>query len=82
MLTGHEGRYLCIIGLTVLIRTIGFLVLIPAFGVLGAVAATTVSFVCMAVLLRHSAKTAAGIDGSVFRLVTRFRRAQVSVPAE
>jgi O-antigen/teichoic acid export membrane protein len=82
MLTGHEGRYLSIIGLTVLIRTVGFLVLIPAFGVMGAVAATTVSFVCMAVLLRNSAKNIAGIDGSVLRLVTRFRRAQVSVPAE
>jgi hypothetical protein len=49
---------------------------------MGAVAATTVSFVCMAVLLRNSAKNIAGIDGSVLRLVTRFRRAQVSVPAE
>jgi hypothetical protein len=37
MLTGHEGRYLFIIGLTVLIRTIGFFVLIPPFGVTGAV---------------------------------------------
>jgi O-antigen/teichoic acid export membrane protein len=82
MLTGHEGRYLAIIGVTVLIRTIGFFVLIPAFGVIGAVAATTVSFVCMALMLRTSAKNVAGIDGSVLRLVTRFRHPQVSVPAE
>jgi O-antigen/teichoic acid export membrane protein len=82
MLTGHEGRYLGIIGATVLIRTVGFFVLIPPFGVMGAVAATTVSFVCMAVMLRKSAKTAAGIDGSVLRLMTRVRNAQVSVPAE
>ena len=82
MLTGHEGRYLTIIGVTVLIRTIGFFVLIPAFGVMGAVAATTVSFVCMALMLRTSAKNVAGIDGSVLRLVTRFRHPQVSVPAE
>jgi O-antigen/teichoic acid export membrane protein len=82
MLTGHEGRYLSIIGLTVLIRTIGFLVLIPPFGVMGAVAATTVSFVAMALMLRNSARTAAGIDGSVLRLITKFRRARIPVPAE
>src|SRR5258708_7974815 len=72
MLTGHEGRYLTIIGATVLIRTAGFLVLIPPFGVMGAVAATTVSFVYMALMLRTSARTIAGIDGSVLRLMTSF----------
>jgi O-antigen/teichoic acid export membrane protein len=82
MLTGHEGRYLSIIGATVLIRTIGFLVLIPLFGVMGAVAATTLSFVAMALMLRTSARSVAGIDGSVLRLVTKFRSAQAPVPAE
>jgi O-antigen/teichoic acid export membrane protein len=82
MLTGHEGRYLTIIGSTVLIRTIGFFVLIPPFGVIGAVAATTVSFVFMALMLRSSAKSIAGIDGSVLRLLTRGRGTAVSVPAE
>ena len=82
MLTGHEGRYLTIIGATVLIRAAGFFVLIPLFGVMGAVAATTVSFVCMALMLRTSVKTVAGIDGSVLRLLTKFRGAQVSAPAE
>jgi O-antigen/teichoic acid export membrane protein len=82
MLTGHEGRYLSIIGVTVLLRIIGFFVLIPPFGVIGAVAATTVSFVAMALMLRNSAKTIAGIDGSVLRLMTRFRGARVSAPAE
>jgi O-antigen/teichoic acid export membrane protein len=81
MLTGHEGRYLSIIGLTVLIRTLGFLVLIPPFGVTGAVAATTVSFVAMALMLRTSARNVAGIDGSVLRLLTRFR-SWVPAPAE
>jgi O-antigen/teichoic acid export membrane protein len=82
MLTGHEGRYLTIIGSTVLIRTIGFLVLIPHFGVIGAVASTAMSFVAMAVMLRTSARNVAGIDGSVLRLMTRFRGARVSAPAE
>jgi hypothetical protein len=63
-------------------RTIGFFVLIPSFGVIGAVAATTVSFVAMALMLRNSAKTIAGIDGSVLRLMTRFRGTRVAAPAE
>ena len=82
MLTGHEGRYLAIIGVTVLIRTLGFLALIPPFGVIGAVAATTVSFVAMALMLRTSARNVAGIDGSVLRLVTKLRGARVEAAAE
>jgi O-antigen/teichoic acid export membrane protein len=82
MLTGHEGRYLGIIGFTVLIRTAAFFVLIPSFGVIGAVAATTLSFLFMAVMLRNSARHIAGIDGSVLRLITRFRTMRASVPAE
>jgi O-antigen/teichoic acid export membrane protein len=81
MLTGHEGRYLSIIGGTVLMRSVGFFLLIPLFGIVGAVAATTISFVWMALMLRGSAKSAAGIDGSVLRLVTRFNRRRASSPA-
>jgi O-antigen/teichoic acid export membrane protein len=82
MLTGHEGRYLSIISATVLLRAIGLLVLIPSFGVIGAVTATTLSFVAMALMLRTSARTMAGIDGSVLRLTARFRGTRVPVPAE
>jgi O-antigen/teichoic acid export membrane protein len=82
MLTGHEGRYLAIIGVTVLIRTLGFLALIPPFGVIGAVAATTVSFIAMALMLRTSTRNVAGIDGSVLRLVTKLRGAGVEAAAE
>lgn len=82
MLTGHEGRYLSIIGSTVLMRSIGFFVLIPFFGIVGAVAATVISFVSMALLLRGSAKSAAGIDGSVIRLLTKLKRRRITLPAE
>ena len=68
MLTGHESRYLGIIGASVLLRVIGFAVLIPVFGVIGAAVATTLSFVFMAVMLALSAKKMTGIDGSVLRL--------------
>jgi O-antigen/teichoic acid export membrane protein len=80
MLTGHEGRYLTIIGATVLVRSAGFFILIPIFGITGAVAATTISFVWMAIMLRTSAKSLAGIDGSVLRL--RLGGRHVSLPAE
>lgn len=71
MLTGHEGRYLKIITFTVLLRAVGFFVLIPPFGIMGAVSATTISFVVMTALLRHSSESLTGLDGSVVRLARR-----------
>ncbi len=68
MLTGHESRYLGVIGASVLLRVVGFAVLIPSFGVMGAAVATTLSFVFMAVALTWSVKATTGIDGSVLRL--------------
>jgi len=82
MLTGHEGRYLSIIGSAVLMRSVGFFVLIPFFGIVGAVTATAISFVWMALMLRGSARKAIGIDGSVLRLLGRFRGRPLSSPAE
>jgi len=82
MLTGHEGRYLSIIGGAVLLRSAGFFVLIPIFGVNGAVAATTISFIAMAIMLRSSARNLTGIDGSVLRLQARLVGHRVSLPAE
>ncbi len=82
MLTGHEGRYLRIIAVSVLLRAIGFFALIPSFGIMGAVSATTMSFILMTALLRHSSKKLTGLDGSVVRLVgLRARKAEAS-PAE
>ncbi len=69
MLTGHEGRYLKIIAMSVLIRAVGFFILIPGFGIMGAVSATTISFIFMAAILRHSSKALTGLDGSVARLI-------------
>lgn len=84
MLTGHEGRYLAIVGATVLMRVVGLFVLIPLFDVTGGAAATACSLVVMSLLLRSSAKTAAGIDGSVWRLTGWFERPRQSTlrPAE
>jgi O-antigen/teichoic acid export membrane protein len=82
MLIGHEGRYLSIIGGAVLLRSAGFFILIPIFGINGAVAATAISFVWMAIMLRSSAMNLTGIDGSVLRLRTRLAGPRVSLPAE
>lgn len=84
MLTGHEGRYLAIVGTTVLMRVAGLLMLIPLFGVTGGAAATAISLVVMSLLLRLSAKTAAGVDGSVWRLTGWFERPRQNAlrPAE
>lgn len=84
MLTGHEGRYLAIVGATVLMRVAGLFVLIPLLGVTGGAVATACSLIVMSLLLRSSAKTAAGIDGSVWRLTDWFgRRPQNALrPAE
>jgi O-antigen/teichoic acid export membrane protein len=81
MLTGHEGRYLRIIALTVLIRAVGFFALIPGFGIMGAVSATTISFVLMTAMLRHSSKKLTGLDGSVVRLIGS-RERPAYAPAE
>lgn len=82
MLTGHEGRYLAIIGGTVLMRAVGFFVLIPLFGISGAVAATAISFIALALLMRSASIHLAGIDGSVLRLLTGWRQRRLTQPAE
>lgn len=82
MLTGHEGRYLTIIGGTVLMRAVGFFILIPLFGISGAVAATAISFITLALLMRSASIKLAGIDGSVLRLLTGWRQRRLTQPAE
>jgi O-antigen/teichoic acid export membrane protein len=77
MLTGHEGRYLAIIGGIVLLRMAALVALVPLFGIAGGAVATATALGAMALLLRHSVRDCTGIDGSVLRLVARFRRRAV-----
>jgi len=81
MLTGHEGRYLRIIAITVVVRAVGFFALIPFFGIMGAVSATTISFVLMTAMLRYASRKLTGLDGSVVRLLGP-RGAPACAPAE
>jgi O-antigen/teichoic acid export membrane protein len=74
MLTGHEDRYAWIIAGSVVMRVLGLFIMIPPFGIMGAVTATAVSFIATAVVLRQSAKSATGLDPSIARLFKRAGR--------
>lgn len=82
MLTGHEARYLTIISASVALRAIGFFALIPAFGIMGAVSASAISFIVLAGALRHASKRLTGIDGSIVRLVGLRGRPVISAEAK
>lgn len=82
MFTGHEGRTLKILASTVALRVAGFFALIPMFEVMGAVSATTISFLFMAIMLRLSAKKLTGIDGSIARLLPGVNGTPTKLPAE
>lgn len=69
MLTGHEGSYLRIIASSVAMRAAGFFLLVPFFDVMGAVSATVIAALFMTAMLRNSARSLAGVDGSVLRLL-------------
>lgn len=71
MLTGHEGRYLGIIAGSVALRIVGFVLLVPAFGIMGAVSASAASFVALALALSFSTHRLTGFDGSILRLLKR-----------
>jgi O-antigen/teichoic acid export membrane protein len=68
MLTGHEGRYLAIIGGIVALRVTGFAILIPLLGIAGAATAVAVSSLSMTLLLRSAGKDCTGIDASILRV--------------
>ena len=78
MLSGHEGRYLSIVAMSVILRVAGFMLLVPHFGVMGAVSATALSFAIQSLVLRYAAMNSAHIDSSMFRLLKLRRGAQAT----
>jgi O-antigen/teichoic acid export membrane protein len=72
-LTGHEGIYVPVAGGNVALRLLGFLVLIPLFGVLGAAIACTASLVITTIALNMLCRHRTGLDPSVFILWRRVR---------
>jgi len=79
MLTGHEGRYLAIIGGAVVLRVCALAALIPMFGIAGAAIAVALSQLVMTLLIRGAAKTCTGIDASAFRLAPKIAPALLSL---
>ena len=69
MLTGHEGLYMKIVTASVIYRIIGFMLVIPAFGIVGAAAVTASMMVVLAVLLNILCRRLTGMDASLLRLI-------------
>lgn len=68
-LTGHERIYVPIVAGNVALRLIGFLVLIPWLGVLGAAISATVSLALATVALNIMCRSRTGVDPSVLVLL-------------
>jgi O-antigen/teichoic acid export membrane protein len=67
-LTGHESEYVPVVAANVVLRLIGFLVLIPWFGLLGAAISATVSLALATVALNVLCRRRTGFDPSVLVL--------------
>ncbi|SON54803.1 Polysaccharide biosynthesis protein [Hartmannibacter diazotrophicus] len=71
MLTGHEGRYLTIIASSVALRCLGFYLLIPHFGTMGAAISTAVTFVGITLFINSQCRKLTGLDPSVAQLMKK-----------
>ncbi|WP_319530532.1 polysaccharide biosynthesis C-terminal domain-containing protein [uncultured Cohaesibacter sp.] len=67
MLTGHEGRYMVIVTISVILRVVGFFLVVPTYGILGAATVTMVVMVGMALLLNVYCRVLTGMDPSILR---------------
>ncbi len=69
MISGHEARYSWIVASNVILRFIGFAILIPVFGLLGAALATAISLVIVTIVLNILCRRWVGMDPSVLILL-------------
>jgi O-antigen/teichoic acid export membrane protein len=70
-LTGHEREYVPVVAANVVLRLIGFLVLIPWFGLLGAAISATVSLALATIALNVLCRRRTGVDPSIL-VLSRF----------
>ncbi|MBR1177366.1 polysaccharide biosynthesis C-terminal domain-containing protein [Bradyrhizobium sp. KB893862 SZCCT0404] len=68
-LTGHERIYVPVVAANVALRLIGFLVLIPWLGVLGAAISATVSLALATIALNILCRRRTGVDPSILTLL-------------
>jgi O-antigen/teichoic acid export membrane protein len=70
-LTGHERAYVPVVAGNVVLRLIGFIVLIPWLGVLGAAISATVSLALVTIALNMLCRRWTGVDPSILVLFRR-----------
>ena len=68
-LTGHERDYVPVVAANVALRLVGFLVLIPWLGVLGAAISATVSLALATIALNILCRRRTGVDPSILVLL-------------
>jgi len=68
-LTGHEGGYVPVVAANVVLRLLGFLILIPWLGVLGAALSATLSLAIATIALNWLCRRRTGVDPSVLVLL-------------
>lgn len=80
-LTGHERDYVPVIAANVALRLVGFLVLIPWLGVLGAAISATVSLALATIALNILCRRRTGVDPSILVLlhVSALKRGRYAV---
>jgi O-antigen/teichoic acid export membrane protein len=67
-LTGHESDYVPIVAANVVLRLLGFFILVPWLGLLGAAVAATVALVLVTIVLNLLCRRRTGVDPSVLAL--------------
>ena len=67
-LTGHEGQYVPVVAANVALRLLGFVILIPWLGVLGAAISATVSLALATIVLNVLCRRRTGVDPSILVL--------------
>lgn len=72
-LTGHEGKYVPVVAANVVLRLLGFVVLIPWLGVLGAAISATASLALATIVLNVLCSRRTGVDPSILVLARSFR---------
>ena len=70
-LTGQERAYVPVVACNVLLRLLGFFVLIPWLGVLGAAISATVSLTLATIALNVMCRRWTGVDPSILVLIRR-----------
>ncbi len=80
-LTGHEGEYVPVVAANVVLRLLGFVVLIPWLGVIGAAISATVSLALATIVLNVLCSRRTGVDPSILVLLRSFRSRKAATSA-